>query len=165
VKDMELINELQKRILSDIYDMEFNKGQDIIHIDYGLAEENNRYAAVQGLVFYIEQLRRLGYLNIEYNPDNKYYMSGGGVHSEYKNNVIQIWSDKVHLSDKGIEYIIESRKTKKDKFKEFIKKRGKIFLLQLEKETYKIVIAFIFGTLFGKYVLPLIENLFKSLSK
>lgn len=162
---MKILTPLDEKILCDIFDMDLMEGQDILNIKYGLGG-TLQYSKIQALFNHICKLERLGYLKIEYNSEGKYYLNGGWKHPKYGNNVISIDTKRIHVSsDKGFQYVCDLRKTRCEKIKGYFKSLFTSLLAQLRNEIIKTVIAFIMGTLFGKYGIALISNVIKSLNK
>jgi|GEM_PF-2736601 len=162
---MKILTELDEKILCDIFDMDLKEGLNVSSIDYGLRDDTGRYSSLQALYSHLSKLERLNYLEIEYNKDGAYCLTGGWKHPKYNNNVISISNDKIHVSDKGILYVCEFRKTTMDRIKGAFKSFLSSFLKELRSQVFKIVISFILGTLFGSYGISLIKSLFKGLSK
>lgn len=148
-----------------IFDMDLMEDPTISSIDYGLGDNSGRYSNLQALFDHLKKLERLKHLDIEYDEHGAYFLTGGWHHPKYGNNVISISDKKIHVSDKGIKYVCELRKTTIDRIKGAFTSFFNSFLKELRSQVFKISISFILGTLFGSYGLSLIKNLVKGLSK
>ncbi|MCF6464188.1 hypothetical protein [Clostridium sp. Cult1] len=149
---METLNDIEKQILIDLYDRDI-KNMLEIKIEqerYKLSEEGNN-ERIQELVYYLEKLERLKYIEIKRKQDGKFYTSGGRSHPKYRNNAIFDINDKdIHIVKKGIEYVIELRKTPIDKMKDWLKGFLKDTGTEVGKEIIKYIVIFAIGFLLGK---------------
>jgi len=108
------LNKLETQILIDIYDSDMTVGKSIKIQDYELTEKDTKEKTHE-VTFYLEKLKRLGFLSYD---ESRAFISGGWKNTKYKNNVIMIWGEQLHISPKGMELVEEAKKTTTQKFKE-----------------------------------------------
>lgn len=121
-----MLNEVEIKILSDIYELNMN-AKEIPEIDsYNLIEKDNSNYKEKWSEFshYLIKLRSLGYIQF---PET-IFISGGWQNQKYKNNVISIVHfEKIKIRDNGIEFVEKLRETSSDKVKNEMKKIGTEF--------------------------------------
>lgn len=69
----------------------------------------------QEFAFYLAKLKRLHL--IKYDEDRA-FICGGFRHPKYKNNVVMIWGEYIHLTSLGIKLVEDAKKSATEQFKE-----------------------------------------------
>lgn len=109
------LNHIEKKILDSIYSKDYDKDFEMeINInDFPLTENDNQLKTHEA-GYYLERLKRLNYLDFK----DKVFIRADGTNQKYKNNIIIIWWDDIHISYKGKKYVEEYRKSLSDKILE-----------------------------------------------
>jgi hypothetical protein len=95
-----MLSDLEKQLLTDIYEMDMNKGESPKLDNYELETiQNERF---QEIAYYLEKLKRLELLDYD---ESKAFVTGGRKNPKYHNNVLMIWWDKIHVTKEGIKYL------------------------------------------------------------
>ena len=108
------LNKLETQMLIDIYDADMTAGKSIKILDYELTEKDPKEKTQEG-AFYLGKLQRLGFIDYD---EEKAFICGGWQNTKYKNNVIMIWGERLHITPKGIELVEDAKKTTVQNFKE-----------------------------------------------
>ncbi|MDN4609110.1 hypothetical protein [Sporosarcina highlanderae] len=105
-----MLNKLEKKILTDIYEMCINHKSPPKAIDYELIEKDNSDPKIMQMEFasYLIKLKNLGYISFQ---DSKVFLKGGWRNEKYKNNVIVNYTEHIVIEDKGIKLIQKDRET------------------------------------------------------
>lgn len=127
------MNEIEKRLLSDVYERDVNNGAEIHENNYGF--EGDYQSKRQALVYYVDRLKNLDFVKIDCKPDGTYYTGGGWRHTEYGNSAIMIDYDRIHITNPGINQVKAQNKTKLSKLGDFSKKA---FIL-IASKTWQII--------------------------
>jgi len=95
------LNILESEMLIDIYDADMLPGMAFEIENYRLTEEDKK-SRQQEFAFYLEKLKRLGFIKYE---EKEAFLQVGSVNSKYNNNVAMIFEDKIHIDSKGIKLV------------------------------------------------------------
>ncbi len=115
------LKEIEIQILLDIYEMDINIGKKIEYDNYELTEEHFSERK-QEFANYLLRLKSFNYIDFD---EEKVFIKAGIRSTKYKTNVISIQPEQIHITEKGINYINEIKKTVFDKAKDRIKGESK----------------------------------------
>ena len=136
---VKMLDKTEINILIDIYEMDLNNGKRISETDYGFEEISNE-GKKQALAWHLFKLRRLKYISFDENT----FITGGWHHPKYNNNVIMYYAENIHITEKGILYVDEIRKTVLSKVKDGgIEILGKVYT-EIKDLTAKTIAEFFF---------------------
>lgn len=119
---MNLLNEIEKKILNDIFEMYINNGPVPKLINYDLQEINNPDPKLKWYEFgsYLLKLRSLGFIKFEDNI----YTTGGWTNPKYRNSILNVQVNRVQIDKDGIGFIVNERETLQEKVVQGLKSTG-----------------------------------------
>lgn len=100
------LNSLELAILVDIYEMDLNSGPKINEDNYDL-EDKDTTEKRQHFAALLLKLERLGLIWF----DGEALTPGGRTHPKYRNRTMIIWTEHIHIREKGILLAEEAKKT------------------------------------------------------
>lgn len=131
------LSKLEIQILIDIYESDMSAKESIKPMDYELTEPNPDDRSKE-FAFYLAKLKIL-YL-IEYD-ESRAFICGGWINQKYKNNVIMVWGEHIHITRYGIELVSKLRKrtteqpdeegSEEDKLNELFTKNAEDYLKKM----------------------------------
>ena len=95
------LNILENQILIDIYDVDMAPGMSFEIQNYKLTEEDPKEKK-QEFAFYLERLKRLGFIKYE---EKEAFLKAGSHSTKYNNNVAMISGDKIHIDSEGAKLV------------------------------------------------------------
>jgi tetrahydromethanopterin S-methyltransferase subunit G len=143
-REANTLDEIDKQILDAVYEMDFNKRPKIDENKFELGETDWK-AKKQAFVYRIDKLERLKYIKVDRKSDSTFYAVGGRTNQKYNNAAVSIDYEKIHLSDKGGEMVVENRKTTLQKVSETTSKAGKVAGKAIGKWIVGIITAIVVG--------------------
>lgn len=100
-----VITDLEKKLLTDIYENEFVSPKTISYTNYNLTEEDP-FEKKQEFVFHLNKLKNLGFIKFD---ETEAFQNAGIRSTKYKSCVQMVWSDKLHTTTDG-RNLVESLK-------------------------------------------------------
>ncbi|TYS57912.1 hypothetical protein FZD47_24050 [Bacillus infantis] len=142
-----MLNDIEKQILNDVFEMQFNHGPILKLNDYDLLEKSNPDHKVKWNEFtsYILKLRSMGYLKF----DDNILTTGGRQNQKYRNNVLNVRTEGLEIDKEGIAFVVKERETLKDKVVEGLRNTGRSFFTQLRDGLIGFVVGLIVAWLTG----------------
>jgi hypothetical protein len=142
-----VLNDIEKKILNDVFEMCINNGPVVSIINYDLIEKNNPEPRIRWNEFasYLLKLKSLGYLKFE---DKKVLVTGGRTHPTYRNNICTGDPKFIDIDKNGIAFVIKERETLKDKVVEEIRHAGRSLYSQVRDG----LIGFVAGIIVAKII-------------
>lgn len=147
------LGEIENKILDSIYCRDYEKDFDIkINTNCFPLTENDENKKSHEAGYYLERLRRLNYLDFK----DKALIRADGEDPKYKNNIIMIWWEDIHISYKGKRYVEEYRKNLSDKILESSKK----FIADIGREMRNKIVSHLATFILGIFAAYLYYVLF-----
>ena len=95
------LSKLEKQIIIDIYDADMSPGMPFEIQNYKL-EEIDPNDKKQEFAFYLDRLKRLGFIKYE---EKEAFLKSGNCCEKHNNNVKWIYEDKIHIDTDGIKFV------------------------------------------------------------
>ena len=140
VKD--ILNSIEVTILDYLYKRDYENNLELVISNSILPLiETDVQQQSKEVGFYLEKLKRLNYLEFEGNP----FTSGGRSDSKYRNNIIMIWWDKIHITYKGRLLIEEIRQGFWDKVLKGVNNFIRDIVIEIRNKVVSHTATFILG--------------------
>jgi hypothetical protein len=129
-----LLNDVELKILEDIYDMNINNGPRVNINNYDL-NKNKRW---KEFYYHLAKLKKLNLVKF----DSKAIVNGGHLDREYNNNCQMVFTEELEIQKDGIEFINRERETIKDKIKNEAKDFGTVIYKEAKKSAAKTIVKY-----------------------